>query len=294
MLPAVGFAGSDALAAAILEALPVAPAWVLTRPPARRGRGLALASTPVAAAAAARGLEAIWPDPRAASPPPADLLVVVSYGRLLPPAWLGGALGAVNFHPSHLPKWRGAAPVARALMAGEPTVGACWMRLVQSMDAGPVLARAEVAVGPSQTAGSLLADLAAVGAASLAAVWPRLVAGRAAGVAQAGEPTLAPRLTRDDRLVDWARPAADLHNLVRALDPLPGARTRWGDTWLGLGASRGAEEGSLAPGALAAAGDDLLVGTGGGSLRVGRVVPAGRLPMSGAEFLRGWPDARLG
>lgn len=294
MLPRIGFAGSDGLAAAVLAGLPSRPDWVLTRPPSRKGRGLRMAETPVARAAGEAGIDALTLDPREVDPPEADLLLVVSYGRILPASWLEFPLGAVNFHPSDLPAWRGAAPVERAVMAGATEIGACWIRMGPEMDAGPVLARGTLEVGPRETGGEVRARAADLAVSSLESLWDGLLTGRTAGVCQSGTPTLAPRLASADRTADPAEPAARLHDLVRALDPAPGARARWGEGWLGLFLSRGTEAEGPPMGAAAADGDDLLIGTADGALRVGEVVPAGRGRMAGADFARGWPDARLG
>ncbi|MBC8514705.1 hypothetical protein H8D30_02455 [bacterium] len=283
----VGFAGSDGLACHILSLLPQRPDWVLTRPPAKAGRGLGRRETEVSRWATEKEIPIHTFSPATHQCPPCDLLLVVSYGNYLPPSWLNRPLGTLNFHPSDLPRWRGAAPIQRALMAGEERLGACWIELVEEWDAGPVLIRGWVKAPPLSTGGWVKEEMGKEGVRQLRDIWDALGEGTAVRMEQEGEPTWASRITAEDREVVPTMSAPKMHHRIRALDPSPGARMRWKGSWLGLRGSKGVVEGTLGVGELASRGTSLLLGTGDGVLSIGRVHPAGKREMDGAEFLRG-------
>jgi len=286
------YLGTPEVAVAPLEALVAAGhdvGLVVTRPDRRRGRGSALLPSPVKAAATRLGLPVAARLDDVVSHPagPFGLGVVVAYGRIIPAALLE-ALPMVNLHFSLLPRWRGAAPVERAILAGDTTTGVCLMGVESGLDTGPVHARVEVDIGPHEHLGSLRARLAAVGAELLVA---QLAAGLTAGEPQRGTPTYAKKLEPGELDLRWERPAVELERVVR----LDGAYTRVRGRRLRILDARAVE----GPGATAgppgsAVGDEVV--TGDGRLRLLEVQPAGSNPMAAGAWLRGahlGPDDRF-
>src|SRR3954453_5544739 len=207
------FLGTPAMAVPPLRALVAAGydvALVVTRPDKRRGRGSEMAPSPVKAAAAELGLPVSHrvDDVLAAG---ADLGVVVAYGALIKPHVLA-ELAMVNLHFSLLPRWRGAAPVERALLAGDAETGVCVMQLEEGLDTGPVYACERVAIGADQTVDGLRAELVETGTRLLLAT---LGAGLHDARPQQGEVTYAAKIEPDDLRLDWNRPAIDLGRIVR-------------------------------------------------------------------------------
>jgi methionyl-tRNA formyltransferase len=232
------FFGTPEAAVAPLEALLAAGfdiPLVVTRPDRRRGRGGATDPSPVKRAALAHDIEVVTPDRArdaidAIRATGAERGVVVAYGQLLPPALLAAfPKGLVNLHNSLLPRWRGAAPVERAILAGDAETGVCVMDVEKGLDTGAVYAREVVPIGPDETAGELHARLNAIGAPLMADTLRRIDA--IVPDPQAGEPTYAEKLTVDEFRLDLARPASELARLVRAGNPRPGA-------WLELDGAR--------------------------------------------------------
>jgi len=209
-------------------------AAVVTQPDRPRGRGQNPSPGPVKAFAEEHGLRVLQPDrlreegflALLAELAP-DLGVVAAYGKILPAAVLASPrLGLINVHASLLPRWRGASPIHRAVMAGDAETGVSIMRVVQALDAGGVFARARRPIGPDETSEDVERDLAGLGARLVLPVIGALAAGTAADAPQ--EETLvtyAPRLTRDDGVIAWSAPAAIIHNQVRGLHPWPHAVT---------------------------------------------------------------------
>ena len=278
-------------------------AAVYTQPPRPRGRGRRLQPSPLGAAAAARGLEVRTPESMKApevvdafAALEADAAVVVAYGQILLPAVLEAPrLGAFNLHASLLPRWRGAAPIARAILAGDAETGVQVMRMTAGLDEGAVLATARTPVAGDDTAASLTERLAALGAALLAPTLEAVAAGRAEEVPQAGEPVYARKVRAAEARMDWARPAAELDRHVRGLSPAPGAwfeaPDRHGGPPVRVKAllSRPAE-GAGAPGAVLADREGgLVVAAGGGALRLLRLQREGKGAQDAAELLRGLP-----
>lgn len=300
------FLGTPAFALASLDRL-VADghrlAAVVTQPDRPAGRGQALRPPPVKRRAAALGLPVLQPerirDPqvcdrlRALAP---EALVVVAYGQLLPPALLTLAPhGGFNVHASLLPAYRGAAPIAWALMRGERETGISIMRLDAGMDTGPVCLRRAVAVGPDETAGELHDRLAALGAEALAEALCLVAAGRAVFEPQDdARATRAPRLAPADLRLDWKAPAREIHDRIRGLAPGPGAVTRWRGVLLKLLRSGLAAEAEPPGGAAAEPGTivqleaaGVLVQAGRGRVRLLEVQAPGRRPLPAAAFARG-------
>jgi methionyl-tRNA formyltransferase len=294
------FLGSPAAALPFLQALHDSGhdiALVVTQPDRRRGRGAGTEPSPVKRLATELGLSVVTPgrsiealDDIAGSG--AALGVVVAFGQLIPPAVLDAVpLGFVNIHFSLLPRWRGAAPVERAVMAGDRETGVCLMRMEAGLDTGPVYATERVAIGPEETAGELKARLVTVGTDLLVSRLPDV--GRIEPVPQEGEATYASKLTTEEFELDFSVPAGDLARLVRAGNPKPGAWTTAGGRRLKVLRAR------AEPPAPAAAPPGEVVGpaqvaTKDGTLLLLDVQPETKPVMSGYAWARGFRGSRLG
>jgi methionyl-tRNA formyltransferase len=292
------FAGTPEAAVPSLDALAASDhdvVRVVTRPPAPLGRKRVLTPSPVEARATALGLPVLRASRLGAAETAeltdlgADLAVIVAYGGLVrEPLLTAPRLGWINLHFSLLPRWRGAAPVQRALIAGDTTTGVDVFRLEAGLDTGPVLASEPVDIGALETAGHLLDRLAGIGARVLAGAVDRLADGSAVAVPQEGEPTLAPKLELADGRLDWTEPADRVFARIRGCTPEPGAWTTIGDRRLKvLEAAPARETPRLDPGVVAAAGRQVLLGCGEGALELLRVQPEGRGAMPADAWLRG-------
>jgi methionyl-tRNA formyltransferase len=293
------FAGTPEAAVPSLEALLGSRhevVAVLTRPDAPAGRGRSLAASPVKLRAAAAGLEVL--SPRRPSEPgfvdrltelAPDCCPVVAYGALLPQQVLDVPVhGWVNLHFSLLPAWRGAAPVQRAVLAGDEVTGASTFRLEQGMDTGPVYGVLTEQVRSEDTSGALLERLATAGAELLLRTLDAIEEGTVVAVPQAVEGvSLAPKFTPDDVRVDWTAPALRVDRLVRAATPAPGAWTTFRDRRVKLGPVRPSAAESLPPGELLLDGRHVLVGTAGRPVALGVVRPEGKGEMAAADWARG-------
>lgn len=268
---------------------------VLTRPDAPQGRSKRPVPSPVAQLAEERGIEILRPA-RAGDP---DFLArlrelapeacpVVAYGGLLPQPVLDVPThGWLNVHYSLLPRWRGAAPVQRAILAGDTVTGVTVFRLVAAMDAGPVFTSQQVDIDPEETAGDLLERLMPLGARLLAETLDQLAAGTATATGQPDSGvTLAPKLTVAEAAVDWHRPATELARLVRACNPSPMAWTRHAGERFRLLRVEAADA-DLPPGAILAGRREVLAGTGAGALRLLEVQPQGRRAMPATAWANG-------
>lgn len=227
-----------------------------------------------------------------------DLLVVAAYGQILPGRLLSASrLGGINLHASLLPKYRGAAPVAWAIYHGESHSGVTVIEMLPQLDAGPILAQKTVEISPEETAGELEERLSSLGAPLVVDTVDRLEAGTVERRPQDPQDvTLAPKLRKEDGLIDWSRRAVDLANQVRAMQPWPSAFAFWhhGDdpprrvlilTAHAAPKDRGAAGGTV----LVAENDRLEVAAGEGALKIERLQAAGKRAMTAAEFLRGQP-----
>lgn len=300
------FAGTPQAAVPALDALAAGPhdvVRVVTRPPAPQGRRHVLTPSPVDLRAAALGLpvrHAARLDQAATATllaDQADLGVLVAYGGLVrEPLLSGPRLGWINLHFSLLPRWRGATPVQRALIAGDTTTGASVFRLESGLDTGPLIAVQEVPIGALETAGHLLERLAGIGAGLLAGAVDELAAGTARTAPQRGEPTLAPKLTLEDGRLDLTGPARAVLDRYRGVTPEPGAFTEHAGVRLKvLEAAPADDAGPLSPGVVAAVAGRVLVGTADAPVELVTVQPAGRTPTPAAAWLRGGrPPVRLG
>jgi methionyl-tRNA formyltransferase len=260
-------------------------ALVVSRADKRRGRGGTPTPSPVKAAALELGLP-VGESPDDVVGAGVELGVVVAYGRIIRPPLLG-SIPLVNVHFSLLPRWRGAAPVERAILAGDEVTGVCVMGLEAGLDTGPVYRRAETPIGADETVGQLRDRLADLGRDLLVAA---LADGLGDPDPQSGDPTYAEKITPAELRIDWATPAAEILRVVR----LERAWTTWkGKRLLVLAAAPAPEPGGGAPGHL----DGEVVTTGHGAVRLLVVQPEGRAPLDAAAWARGargGPDARLG
>jgi methionyl-tRNA formyltransferase len=298
------FMGTPEFAVPSLEAVLAAGdiAAVVTRPDKPQGRGLRVVPPPVAVVAAQYALELLQPislrDPaflhrlRELGP---DLLVVVAFGRIIPTEVLAVApMGGINLHPSLLPRYRGAAPIPRAIAAGETETGVTVLHVSPELDAGDIILQRLSPIHPDDTSGTLERRLAQEGAALLVEALRLLETGQAPRQPQdPSRATLAPKLTREEALIRWADSAPHIVNLVRALDPWPVAHTLRDGALLKIWrASALPHLGSESPGTVVSAGrEGIVVASGDGRVLVLEVQPASGRRMSAAEYVRGHPLA---
>ena len=295
----VAFAGTPEFAAHALEALVAAGhsiPLVLTQPDRPSGRGLRLTPSAVANAASRHALSIAKPATlktqdgvaplREAAP---DVLVVAAYGLILPPVVLAlPRLGCLNIHASLLPRWRGAAPIHRAILAGDATSGISIMQMDAGLDTGPVLLDEAIEIAPRETTGTLHDRLAALGARLVVEALARL-ATLVPKPQDDALATYAPKILKPEARIDWSRPAAEIDRQVRAFDPAPGAEARLGAESVKVWAARPVE-GAGRPGeVLAAPPGELRVACGAGALRLDTLQRPGGRRLGAGEFLRGHP-----
>jgi methionyl-tRNA formyltransferase len=296
------YLGTSEFAAIVLRRLadsPHSPALVMTPPDSRRGRGRKLAPPPAAEAARELGLEVHQtPDVnseeslaaiRAAKP---AAIVVCAFGQLIKEPLLSEFL-MLNVHPSLIPRWRGAAPIERALMAGDETTGVTIMRVTEGLDSGPVALAEEVGVSERDDYASLSARLADAAGDLVVRALDALSADELEFTDQDdSEATYAEKIASGERHRDPSLGALELERIVRALTPHIGAHLQLeGDGWLGVRAAHAVPDGPDA-GTIEARDDELLLGSADGALRLDVIQPPGKKPMSAADFLRGHPPPR--
>lgn len=291
------FIGTSSFAVAVLERLSASahrPALVVTRPDSRQGRGRRLAPPPVARSASELGLETTQPDSindeaareRIAAAAP-EVACVCAYGALIREPLLS-SYPMLNVHPSLLPRWRGAAPIERAILAGDGSTGVSVMRLTAGLDSGPICALAGEAIGPQDTYGSLSARLAELGGELLVRTLDLMPDCEDQDDARA---TYAEKISPEDRRLNPARRAVELERAVRALTPHIGAWLELEDgTRLGVTEATAAldEPGDGHPGTVAVRDGEPRLVCGEGGLRLLTVKPPGRREMSGREWVRGY------
>ena len=284
---------------------------VVTQPDRPAGRGRHLVVSPVKELALAEGIPLFQPEKlrrveaveqiRVWAP---DLIVVAAYGQILPPSVLEiPRFGVLNVHASLLPRWRGAAPIQAAILAGDAVTGVTIMKMDEGLDTGPILAMQEVGIGPEENAGELEDRLAVVGAVLLINVLPDYLSGRWRPRSQPTEGvTVARQIPKDAARIDWTRPAAELFNHVRAFAPAPGAYTIWDGTRLKVLKARVIYPATLpeaVPGAVfmwemeqseAKVSKVPAVVTGEGALALLHLQMAGKRPMNGDLFAHGRQD----
>jgi methionyl-tRNA formyltransferase len=299
------FLGTPDFSVTVLAALAAAGHEIVcaySQPPAPRGRGQALKPSPVHAFAEGHGVPVRTPasmrDPAeiaAFAALGADAAVVVAFGQILPREVLEAPrLGSFNLHASLLPRWRGAAPIQRAIMAGDEQTGVEVMRMTEGLDEGPVLATATVRIGPRDTAGDLHDRLAAAAADLIVRTLPDIEAGRAVETPQAEDGvTYAKKIRTKEARIDWTRPGREVDRKIRGLSPFPGA-------WFLLPTDKGEvrvkallsafEDVDGEPGTMLD--DNLLVACGDGAVRLLKVQREGRGAQDAEVFLRGQPAAQ--
>jgi methionyl-tRNA formyltransferase len=297
----VGFAGTPPFAAAALIAIldagfPVP--LVLARPDRPRGRGLKVLPSAVKAIANQRGLAVTEPptlktaESRAAAlAVPLDVLVVAAYGLLLPPEILAWPVhGCINIHASLLPRWRGAAPIERAILEGDTETGISLMQMDAGLDTGPVIERRRVPITPIETGGTLTARLAAIGAEAIVAALVRLNEG--GRLPSSPQPvsgiTYAPKIAKAEASLNWNLAAPVLARKVRAFDPAPGARASLAGVPVKLWRAEALSTTDSRPGVVQSAdAAGIVVGCGQGALRITELQPAGGRRMDAAAFIAG-------
>jgi methionyl-tRNA formyltransferase len=308
----VVFCGTPQFAVPSLESLAASGfdiRLVVTQPDRPKGRGMELTASPVKQTALKLGLPVAQPEKikkneefqqhlREIVP---ECIIVVGYGRIIPQWMLQlPRHGNVNVHGSLLPKYRGAAPIQWAIAKGEKVTGVTTMRLDEGLDTGDILLQREMPVLPDDTSVSLAPRLAQIGAELLIETLRGLEQGRIVPVSQDNaSATLAPILTREDGLVDFQKPAVEIHNRLRGFQPWPGAYTQFRGKILKIVSAQPAEPGSaLAAGELKAQAERLLAGCGAGTaLELMQIQPEGKKALSAREFINGYRPAegeRLG
>lgn len=290
------FMGTPEFSVPVLNALAEAHevVAVYSQPPRPSGRGKKLRPSPVQARAESLGLEVRHPKTLRDAQTQAefaalqaDVAVVVAYGLILPQAVLDAPrLGCVNIHASLLPRWRGAAPIHRAIMAGDRRTGVCIMQMEAGLDTGPVLMREATDISETETTGDLHDRLSEMGARLIGRVLPQL-----ATLSPVAQPvdgvTYADKIDKAEAAIDWTLAAPAIARQINGLSPFPGAFvSRDGGRLKLLRAQAIADEGQAAPGTLAE-GPGLRVGTGAGLVDLLEVQPAGRGPMAGSDWING-------
>ncbi len=297
------FCGTPQFAVPSLEKLAAAGfdlALVVTQPDRPQGRGMELASPPVKQSALKLGLPVIQPEKVKKNEEfqsqlttiHADAIIVVGYGRIIPPWMLQlPRFGNINVHGSLLPKYRGAAPIQWAIAGGETVTGVTTMRLDEGLDTGDILLQKETAIQPEDTAVTLAPRLASLGADLLLETLNGLEQGSISPVPQDhSRATLAPILKKEDGLVDFTRTAAEIYNRLRGFQPWPGAYTLFKGKNLKIVAARPAQEQSMIPaGEMRVTGDALLVGCGAETaLQLLQVQPEGKKAITARDFTSGY------
>ncbi|MCX2724127.1 methionyl-tRNA formyltransferase [Roseibium salinum] len=270
-----------------------------SQPPRPAGRGMDLKKSPVHEAAESFGIPVFTPkslkgeeDQAQFAALNADVAVVVAYGLLLPRAILKAPVhGCLNLHASVLPRWRGAAPINRAIMAGDKETAVQVMRMEEGLDTGPVCMSETVPIGENMTAGELHDQLSGLGGDLMVRALAALSRGALMQQPQPEEGvTYATKLSKEETRIDWTQSSDEVHNHIRGLSPFPGA---WCEMPLGGKPERvkilrsALAEGTAAPGTVISADAAPVIACGSGAVRLDLVQRAGRKPMSGADFLRG-------
>lgn len=277
------------------------PLAVVTAPDKPRGRGQRLSPTAVKAVAQDRGIETILQPASVKDPAFAadvrelapDVIVVVAFRILPPEVFTAARLGAFNLHGSLLPRWRGAAPINRAIMAGDTETGVTTFFLKEQVDTGSIILKRSMPIGPDETAGSVHDRMMILGAEAVVETTRRILDGTAQALPQDDTlATPAPRIFADDCRVDWSRPAVQVHNHVRGLSPYPGAWTMHDGNLLKLYLARPSMHAPgphLAPGEVGVEDNRLFVGCADGPLELLEVQQAGKRRLPAQDFLNGYP-----
>jgi methionyl-tRNA formyltransferase len=299
------FAGTPAFAATALRALATAGhemVLVLTQPDRPAGRGLKLRQSEVKELALELGLPIAQPSTLRSADALAQLregracaMVVAAYGLILPQAVLESSpLGCINIHASLLPRWRGAAPIQRAILAGDPRTGISIMQMEAGLDTGPVLMSEAIAIAPEDTAGTLHDKLATLGARCVVACLSAVEHGELRGVPQPQKGvTYANKIQKSEAVIDWSRSAEQLDRQIRAFNPFPVASTTLRGEAIRVWHARPLPRLCGEPGkVIDASRDGIVVGTGNGALCLLELQRASSRRLTAAEFLLGWPLSR--
>lgn len=274
---------------------------VYSQPPRKAGRGMAEQPSPVQRFAEEHGIPVFTPvslkgeaEQQAFASLDLDVAVVVAYGLILPkPVLTAPRLGCLNLHASLLPRWRGAAPIQRAIMAGDAETGVMVMQMEEGLDTGPVLLAERVAIAPDDTAGGLHDRLSHIGASLMVRALAALSRGGLAAAPQAEEGvTYARKIEKAEARIDWRRPASELDCHIRGLTPSPGAffEIARGKETVRVKVFRAKPvELEGRPGEILSAGDSIVVACGEGALEITGLQRAGKSPVGAREFLRGFP-----
>jgi methionyl-tRNA formyltransferase len=274
---------------------------VYSQPPRKAGRGMAEQPSPVHRFAEEHGLPVFTPvslkdaaEQEVFAGLGVDAAVVVAYGLLLPkPVLEAPRLGCLNLHASLLPRWRGAAPIQRAIMAGDTQTGVMVMQMEEGLDTGPVLLAEHVSIATDETAGRLHDRLSEIGASLMVRALAALARGSLEAVPQAEEGvTYAKKITKEEARIEWSRPASELDCHIRGLTPFPGA-------FFEVGSGKNATRikvlravptmKSGRPGEILSAEDTIIIACGEGALEISELQRAGKSPMRARDFLRGYP-----
>jgi len=297
------FAGTPDFSVPPLRALLNAPGYevvaVYTQPDRPAGRGRKLTPSPVKEVAIGAGVPVYQPsnfkdpaDIQALAALHADIMVVVAYGLLLPQAVLDAPrLGCINIHASILPRWRGAAPIQRAILAGDSETGITIMQMEAGLDTGPMYLVKKIPIVPDETGGSLHDKLAPLGAAALMEALPGIVDGSLCATPQDNsQSTYAHKLSKAEAMIDWQQSASLIHRQVCAFNPWPVAQTRFEDAVLRVWDAEVVKGTTGTPGTVMGAGrQGVDVSTGDGLLRITRLQLPGKRAMSAADFINAHP-----
>ncbi len=283
---------------ALIEADGIDVVGVVSQPDRKSGRGMKLTPSAVKQAALDAGIDVITPEKLRHNDEAlawlqakqADFLVVVAFGMILPKSWLNAVnITAVNVHASLLPRWRGAAPIERSLLAGDAETGVCIMQMEEGLDTGGVYSSRRLPITETTTGSELWFALAPMGAELLLQTLPQIQAGLKPTPQSEEGVTYAQKISNEDRVVDWAQSAAAIDRQVRCFSPRPGARGRVAGTWLKIIAGEiSASAGTGPAGVVVAAENSLDVVCGDGLIyRIASLQPEGKRVMQAADFLRG-------
>lgn len=281
-------------------------AGVVTQPDRPKGRGRKLVPSPVKETALAAGVPVLQPrtlkDPAAVAELAAlnpDVIVVAAFGQILRPDVLNmPPHGCINIHASLLPRWRGAAPVAAAIRAGDAETGVTLMKMDEGLDTGDIIHARVIPIRADHTRATLTAELAELGAALLIETLPDWLAGKITPQPQDDSlATFAPRIKKEAGRINWQQSAVEIERLTRAFNPWPTAFTLWGETRIKILTASVAENSPVEPGVVFKQHSRIAVGTGSGALVLHDIQPAGKRVMPAAAFANGFPDfigAKLG
>lgn len=298
----VVFAGTPGFSVPCLEALidadGVDVVGVVSQPDRKAGRGMKLTPSAVKQAAMDAGIDVITPEKLRDNDEAlawlqakqADLLVVVAFGMILPKSWLDAPrIAPINVHASLLPRWRGAAPIERSLLAGDRETGVCIMQMEEGLDTGGVYASETIAITNSTTGSELWFALAPMGAGLLVETLPKIAAGLKPQAQSDEGVTYASKISNDERVIDWTKSAAETDRLVRCFSPRPGVRCHSDGRWLKMITGEVISESHKAEtGTIIATDSGLDIACAGGTVyRISELQPEGKKAMAAVDYLRG-------